>query len=268
MDAETLSTLLTAILIQENSPSDASASLKVLSKVVSNALAHPDDPKFRTLPGTNETVKARVRQTAGALEFLDAIGWAQLPNGDLTLETKRAGSDISGNNDKNNEKDWMDKLRVGQQAITLALATLDSAPPTSAATSSVRAASSNKASPPTAGVGNGGTGDDWQSKAALEAEARAREIAKRAEEDRKRKELVKKQIAAEQKEARDRPVRSSVATPLVRASAQGGSAGGGGGKVRHVSSDSEYQKLVSGGQPVIVNYTVRSFITQKHTTRV
>jgi len=217
MDAQDLSAILVGILIADNSAADAQASLKVLDKIVANA-QKPDD-KFRHLPGTNETVKLRVRQTAGALEFLDAVGFSAAANGDITLANPNPAA-----------------LAAASEAIALASAQLASMAPATPAR-------------PAAGVASAA---DWQAQAHAEADARAKEIARRAEEDRKKKDLLKKQIAAEQREAKDRPVRTSVATSMARPAAP---AGGGGGKPRYVDSLAEYQKLVGGAQPVVVNYT-------------
>jgi thioredoxin 1 len=212
MDAMDLSAILTGILIEDNTPENAAASLKVLDKICANALK-PDE-KFRTLPAGNETVKARVRNTSGALEFLDAVGFSEQANGDLVLQ-------------RHDER----TLQSALQAVSLAMSQLGSKP---------------EARPDTAA-------DAWRGQAQQEAEARAREIAKRAEEDKKRKELLKKQIAAEQREARDRPIKASVRVDAPARAA--GGAGASDGKIRYIKSEQEYDALVSSGKPLLVNYT-------------
>ncbi|KAG2367347.1 hypothetical protein BDR07DRAFT_1606257 [Suillus spraguei] len=58
-----------------NSQEAAMASLKILSKISENLLREPENPKFRQFKPTNDTIRRRLIETKGALEYAIEMGF-------------------------------------------------------------------------------------------------------------------------------------------------------------------------------------------------
>ncbi|KAG2348943.1 hypothetical protein BDR05DRAFT_856655, partial [Suillus weaverae] len=58
-----------------NSQEAAMASLKILSKIAENLLQEPENPKFRQFKPTNDTIRRRLIETKGALEYAIEMGF-------------------------------------------------------------------------------------------------------------------------------------------------------------------------------------------------
>jgi len=220
-----LSAIVNGMILADNSPEQASSTLQVLSKIVSNALSG-DDPKFRRLPATNEKIRERVINVSGASEFLDAIGFSRQQDG--------AGDFVLADNSK---------LRIAANVLNEALASAPKPP--------VKA---NPAKPVVQGITSNGvsTDQDEYELRKKEAEARQAEIRRKMEEERRQQEALRLKIKAEQREVRDRPVTASHA---VHVSRHEPSAGGGDGKIRYTNSDREFQSVISSKPAVIANFT-------------
>lgn len=220
-----LSAILLGILIPDNSVDSARSTLQVLSKVVTNALNN-SDPKYKRLHATNEKIRERIVQVPGATEFLDAIGFNRQDggNGDFIM------SDTS-------------RLPAANKAINEAIAAL---PP--AAPSTSNAPLPSKATISTSKPENNSEYEQRK----RQAEARQAEIQRKMEEDRKKKDALRAQIKAEQKEVRDRPVVASHAVSIQRSEP---SATAGDGKIRYTNSDRDFQSVISSKPAVIANFT-------------
>jgi hypothetical protein len=62
-------------ITRPNSVEAAWASLKTLQTISQNLIREPDNPKFRQFKPTNNTIKARLMDTKGALEYAIALGF-------------------------------------------------------------------------------------------------------------------------------------------------------------------------------------------------
>ncbi|KAG1783298.1 hypothetical protein EV702DRAFT_942594, partial [Suillus placidus] len=58
-----------------NSQEAAMASLKILSKIAENLLREPENHKFRQFKPTNDTIRRRLIETKGALEYAIEMGF-------------------------------------------------------------------------------------------------------------------------------------------------------------------------------------------------
>lgn len=232
MDETDTYSLLTAIaigmLVEDNTPEIARASVQILCKIVSNAQSG-SDPKFRRLPVANEKIKQNILGVSGASEFLDAIGFRRPNGGDFVLE---------------------DDSKLGVASIVLnevasALPQAISVPSKPIQQTLVTDATSISSK-------SGGVDADYEARK-KEAETRQIEIKRRLEEDRKKKEALQKQFKAEQRESKERPVTASHAVQVVRHDARASS--GGDGKIRYTNSDREFQSVISSQTSVIANFT-------------
>jgi len=233
-DAEELKSVLDAILvgmlIADNSAGVSWSTLQVLSKIVSNA-ASSDDPKFKQLPAKNEKIQQKVINVSGAVEFLDAIGFAREENGqgDFVLhETSRLATALVAIDDALNS---LPQEQVARPSATPQQAAKQSPSP----------------SKPTEKVT-----DEYEQRK-IEAEQRQAQIRKKMEEDKRVKEALRAQIKAEQREVRDRPVTASHAVQITRAYAASSSSSD--GKVRYTNTDKEFQSVVGSKPVVLANFT-------------
>ncbi|KAH7929479.1 hypothetical protein BV22DRAFT_1125744 [Leucogyrophana mollusca] len=62
-------------IFRPNSKETALASLKTLSSLAENLLREPDNPKFRQFKSTNDTIRRRLIEPKGALEYAIAMGF-------------------------------------------------------------------------------------------------------------------------------------------------------------------------------------------------
>ncbi|KAG2156094.1 hypothetical protein DEU56DRAFT_765529 [Suillus clintonianus] len=62
--------------ISRPNPQEAAmASLKILSKIAENLIREPENPKFRQFKSTNDTIRRRLIETKGALEYAIEMGF-------------------------------------------------------------------------------------------------------------------------------------------------------------------------------------------------
>lgn len=231
MDESELSDVLSAIvqgmIIPDNDPATAQASLQVLHRVVSNVLKNPDQPKYKFLPGTNEKIKSRIVNVPGACEFLDAVGFVRNEKGDFELANS-AG------------------LGAAELVLTIALAQLPSPSPSPNVTA-------NETSSRPAATSTPSTVDQDYEARRKEAEARQAQFQKKMQEDKKQRDMIRAQIKAEQREVKDRPVVASHAVSMQRSQSSGAASGD--GKIRYVDSDREFQTILSKSHTTLVNFT-------------
>ncbi|KAG2056393.1 hypothetical protein BDR06DRAFT_909921 [Suillus hirtellus] len=62
-------------ILRPNSHEAAMASLKILSKISENLIREPENPKFRQFKSTNDTIRQRLIETKGALEYAIEMGF-------------------------------------------------------------------------------------------------------------------------------------------------------------------------------------------------
>ncbi|OJA19013.1 hypothetical protein AZE42_00365 [Rhizopogon vesiculosus] len=62
-------------IYRPNSPEAVMASLKTLSKIAQNLIKEPENPKFQQFKPTNDTIRQRLIETKGALEYAIAMGF-------------------------------------------------------------------------------------------------------------------------------------------------------------------------------------------------
>lgn len=64
-----------ARLLMLNAPTRLDDLRDTVAKVISNAVANPFDPKYRTLKISNSMVKSKIMEVSGGLDFMLAVGF-------------------------------------------------------------------------------------------------------------------------------------------------------------------------------------------------